>query len=244
MPLSQTQMDAISKIDGGTAILDQIEADINETKSMMEKKITTLTRENVERKRNIQELKSSLHSAEIDPEKPIGEQLAAIQERIKADASKGMKPDSEVAVLMKRIEKLEKDNQQEKSEKEQLKAQNKREKASAHFAPKLPDIFGKASSLILKNALVDGIITVDENGLPCVKGADGELLRDDEAMNELRRVHSDLVITKQKPGSGDLPNSGGKGKGDTKTATRTEFEGFTYEKKVKFGSEGGKIVEG
>jgi hypothetical protein len=244
MPLSQAQLDAISKIDGGTAILDQIEADITETKSVLDKKITTLTRENVERKRTIQELKTSLHSAELDPDKPIAEQLAALQERMKADASKGMKPEGEVAILMKRLEKLEKDYQQEKSEKEQLKVQNHREKASAHFAPKLPDIFGKASSLILKNALVDGIITVDENGMPCVKNSDGEFLKDDDAINELRRIHSDLVITKQKPGSGDLPNSGGKGRGDTKTATRTEFEALTYEQKVKFGAEGGKIVEG
>jgi ribosomal protein S16 len=240
MPLSQAQIEAISKLPDGSGILSTVEADIEAATASSASKMNALVRENVEKKSAVRNYVQQLEAIGFDPTKPLKNQFEELQEKTKGELSKGMKPTSEVDALAKKIERFEKALADSAAREESLKQQNRREKAAATFSPILPDHFGKASSLILKNAIADGIITIDENGQPGVKGADGEFYTGDAAINELKKIHADLVITKQKPGSGNTAGRGG-GTSQGKAITREEFNAMAMDQQMELVTKQGAV---
>jgi uncharacterized coiled-coil protein SlyX len=224
MPLSQAQIEAIGKIDGGTAIIDQIEADHESAVEQYKKTNSTLLRENVERKRTIQEMKLHIKNAGLDPEGSLEEQLTALSEKVKVEISKDVTPNKEVDALKKDMKSLM--DKFSQSEQQRIKAEEgiKTEKVKSHFAPKLVDHFGDNAELVLENGMVKGVFAVDENGQPGIKQGE-EILFGEQAFNALRQMYPKQAVTKQKGGAGDTGARGAKGaQGAAKTMSSEEYD--------------------
>jgi hypothetical protein len=224
MPLSQAQIEAIGKIDGGTEILDQIEADQELAVDTLTKTNATLLRENVSRKRTIQDMKTQIKNAGLDPEGSLEEQFAALTEKVKGEVSKDVTPNKEVEALRKDLKLLT--DKMIQSEQLRLKAEEgiKTEKVKSHFAPKLVDHFGDNAELVLENGMVKGVFTVDESGQPGIKQGE-EILFGEQAFNALRQMYPKQAVTKQKGGAGDTGARGAKGaQGAAKTMSSEEYD--------------------
>jgi hypothetical protein len=249
MPLSREQLEAIGKIDGGTSIIDQIESDLETAVNPYKDSIAKLTRENVERKRTIQEFKTHVKNAGLDPEAALEEQLAALTEKVKTESTRDVTPNKEVEMIRKEMKALA--DKFTQSETQRLKAEQdiKSERVKAAFAPKLPDHFGPAADLVLRAGLIDGVITTDEGGQPGVKvGEDFFLLSDgngEKALNALRQMHPQLAVSKQKGGAGDTGANGGKGNKSEKAMTTEQYHEQVSKGTdlTKFFAEGGIIKD-
>jgi hypothetical protein len=249
MALSKEMLDAISKLDNGSAILDQIEADVAEAAAPLKDANAKLLRENVERKRTIQEIKTHLKNAGLDPEAPLPDQLTALTEKVKTEVSKDVTPNKEVAAVKKELDDFKKKFETSQTELAAERQQTKLERVKAAFSPKLPEHFGPAADLILKTAVAEGVITVDETGNPGVKMGDDffplNAGNGEKAMNALRQLHPQLAVTKQKGGAGDTGAQGGKGAPAGKTMTTVEYHEKVArgEDTTKFFAEGGQLVD-
>lgn len=248
MPLTNAQIAAISKVEGGTEILDQIETDIKdgiekELKPLKDEK-AKIIRENVERKRIIQDLEAHLQTVGLDPKAPLEEQLTALTEKLKGEVSKNATPNKEVDAIRKEMESMKK--KIEASDLARVAAENmaKTEKVKSHFAPKLADHFGDNSELVLENGMTKGLFTVDESGNPCVKVGD-EFFTGDQALNSLRQLYPKQAITRQKGGAGDTAARGGQGGAAGKTMTTEEYNAKVIkgEDVLKFFADGGQIAD-
>jgi len=249
MPLSQNQIDAIGKMSDGAAILETIEADISAAVSSaifpLDKKIKELTRETMSHKAAARTFSQQITELGLDPTKPLKDQIDALQENVKKQAIEGTAPSAELTKMQKRLEAAEKAIADSNAEKAQLQAQNKRERASSHFAPTLNEHFGKASGLLLENLLNKGTITVDDENRPGLKNEDGDFVTGDAAVALLKKMYPDLVVVKQRPGSGGTGASGGSSNNSgAKTVSRAEFESWSFEKKNDFFLKDKGVIEG
>ncbi len=256
MPLTEEQKDAVAKLPGGQAILDEIETDLTAAVTPLKDSVTKLTdlntkltRENVERKRWEQEYRLQMKSLGLDANKPIADLIEEMQEKVKATATKDMKPNAEVDAVNKKLADLTRKFELSEQARVDAEKATKLERVKAAIAPKLPEHFGNAADLILESGILKGHLTTDDSGNPGVKmGEDFIPLSEEEgakAMNALKQLYPKLAVVKQKGGAGDTPANGGKKTDKTKTMTTAEYNEKVSkgEDVQKFFSEGGQIVD-
>ena len=251
MPLSQVQKDAISKIQGGSDILAEVDSyetsiatltennrTVSETSKALEAKNKALTKENVSRKRAMQLTSDALKVAGLDPvggefglEPPVSlqVQIENLTGELKSSATKDMKPSAEVEAVKKELAAMKANMESEKNARLEAEKTTKLATVKAAIAPKLPEHFGNAADLILENGIANGRLTTNDAGEPGVM-MNGEFiaLAEEEgakAMNALKQMYPKQAVAKQKGGAGDTPANGGTGKqGSAKTITAEEYD--------------------
>jgi hypothetical protein len=214
----------------------------------LEGELSDVTRESIGRKTKIRDFESKYGSLTdkikrlgLDPDKDdVEEQFAALLEASK----KGLKPESEMTALMKKVEKLSTDLNGWKTQAEKATAEAEMAKARAAFSGKLGDHFGKASDILLDYATLKGIIAV-KDGVPGVSVDDDFVpLTVDKgpgAIDVLKKLYPQFAITKQQPGGKDVSTRPEAGSGDKKTLSMNEFEALPHAEKAAYVKEGGKV---
>lgn len=214
----------------------------------LEAELTDVTRESIGRKGKIREydtkygsLTEKIKRLGLDPDADdIEEQF---NQRIE-ESKKGYKPESEMQVLMKKVEKLSGEINTWKSQAEKASAEADLAKARAAFSGKLGDHFGKASDILLDYATLKGIIAV-KDGVPGVTVDDDfvplTVEKGPGAIDVLKRLYPQFAITKQVAGGKDVSTKPESGTGDIKSISMNEFEALPHAQKAAFVKEGGKV---
>ena len=214
----------------------------------LESELTDVTRESIGRKTKIREYDGKMSSLTerikklgLDPDKDdIEEQFAAKLE----ESKKGLKPESEMTALMKKVEKLSAEINGWKSQAEKASAEAEMSKARAAFSGKLVDHFGKASDILLDYATMKGIIAV-KDGVPGVSVDDDfvplSVEKGPGAIDVLKKLYPQFAITKQVSGGRDVSTRPDAGAGTIQSLGMKEFEALPHAEKSSFVKGGGKI---
>jgi hypothetical protein len=249
MALSKDQRDLISKIENGQAILDEIDKSLKEVAEPLNAQIKKLTGDDMNKRKYISELREQLKAVNLDPddkEKPLAEQVEALQTKVKESATKGYKPNSEFEAqqkeMQKELKKLNDSLAKMAQEKADADKQAKMIKAQADYGKFFDDTF-VGGDLLLEKVIKEGEVVSDGK----ISGVmDGDtFLTGDEASAALKKKYSNRVITNQKTGSGNTPPNGGTRAKEGKTMTGEEF----YKKQAaaedlsKFFADGGQLTD-
>jgi hypothetical protein len=180
----------------------------------------------------------------LDPEGDVDEQLE--QMFAKETTKKNLKPASEMETLSKQLSKLTSELTTWKETAAKAEKEAMLEKCRTAFGSKLPDHFGKSSSLVLDNAILKGLVTV-EKGIPGVTVDDEFFPIESEkgklsGIDALKKVYSDHVIVKQKSGGSDVHTQITMGAGKEQIS-RSDFEQLAPVAKISYMKEVGSFSE-
>jgi chaperonin cofactor prefoldin len=247
MALSKEQREMLLKVEGGQAILDEVDKSLKEVVEPLNAQIKKLTGDDMNKRKYISELREQLKAVNLDPddkEKPLAEQIEALQTKVKETATKGFKPNAEFEALQKEIKKTGDALAKMAGEKAEADKKAKMKTAQAAYSTTFNEIFGLTSKFILDEAINKGIITVsdaDEAGV-----MDGDtFLTGDEALASIKKKYSPYVVTNQRKGSGNTPPNGGSGAREGKTMSNEEYNQKVAkgEDLSKFFADGGQLVD-
>ena len=182
----------------------------------------------------------------FDPDEDIEEQFPALIEKVTKE--KGFKPSAEFDKLMQRIEKLSTEVAEWKGTAERKDKESQVEKASTALDPLLTEAFGKAAPVVRDLLKLKGVIAL-KDGIAGIQNGDEFIPITAEkgkisALDFVKQTFPDLVVTKQKGGSGGAANNKGAGGGTNKDMVdRVTFETFTGPKKIEYMAKVGQFTD-
>lgn len=231
-------------------ILQEIEeterevARLNSENSDRRVRITQAEKDKKARETELTDLRDKMKKIGFDTDSDIEEQFPSLIDRITKD--KGYKPSSEVDALTRKLDAINKKLEVAEATAAKEKLEGMIEKVAGVFEPVLNENFGKAAPLIKKLlrttgrfAVKDGVegIQNGEDFLPLV-AEKGSL----SAIDQLKKEYGDLVVAKQKPGTGGSGTNKTTGAND-KVISRTEFDALAPLAKMDFFKHGGQLSE-
>lgn len=208
-----------------------------------------VTEESKKRKLSIRDLNSLLEKVKkigIDPEGDVDEQFEKLFEE--SSKKKNLKPASEMETLSKQLAKLTNELTTWKETAAKNEKEAKLEKCKSAFSGKLAEPFGKSAGLILDNAILRGLITVDEKGNPGV-------MQDDEffpiesdkgklnGIDALKKIFADHVVAKQKNGGSDVRTQISNQSSGKEPISRSDFEQLGPLAKINYMKEVGQFSD-
>lgn len=247
MTLTQAQREALTKVDGGTDILEGVDGMVTEI-AQLKSDNKKISGNDLNSRKALSALRTQFKAVGLDidsQDKSIADQLEELQEKTKEEANKGMKSSAEVEKLAAEIKNLKTTIESEKTAR--LNAENaaKLERARSTFSPLLTEHFIDPS-IVLESLMNKGSLTVDENNVAAIKIGE-ELITDPEkVITALRQLYPKLAVAKQKGGAGDTAARGGEKDKNTKTITSEEYNAKAAdpaktEELQKFFKDGGVI---
>lgn len=177
----------------------------------------------------------------FNPDEDIEAQFPTIIEKVTKE--KGFKPSNEFDKLMAKIEKLSGEVAEWKGAAEREKREAQVEKAGTQFDPALSEAFGKSAPVVKELLKLKGQLTLKE-GVPGIQNGEEFIPLNAEkgavsAIDFVKKIYPDLVITKQKGGAGGSPSNKGAGGGGATDGmiSREEFEKLDGPAKLKYMNE-------
>jgi hypothetical protein len=172
----------------------------------------------------------------LDPDGDLEHQFPALIEKITKE--KGYKPSSEFDTLKKTIETLSKEVTEWKGTAEKEKKESQVEKASTALDPLLTEAFGKAAPVVRDLLKLRGVITLKDGVAGIQNGEEFIPITAEKgkisALDFMKQAFPDLVVTKQKGGSGGAANSKGAEGANKDMVDRVTFETFSGPKKLEY----------
>jgi hypothetical protein len=177
----------------------------------------------------------------FDPDVELDEQFEKITKE------KGLRPSSDVDALTKKIQTLtDKITAQEAAT---VLAQHEAsiEKASNLFDPLLKDTFDKSADVVKELLKLKGKIAL-KDGVPGILRGEEFIPLEAEsgsvsAIDIIKKEYANLVVAKQKPGSGSSPNNRSAGGKENEMIDRATFETLSPDKKFAYMSKIGQLSD-
>jgi uncharacterized protein (UPF0335 family) len=200
-----------------------------------------LVRESMSRKDAIRNMHQSLKDVGFDPTKPINDQLENFIASKVSEKTKDTKPLSDFDKLNKNLADVMQRLERSETEAKQANRKIKVEKVKNSVTDLLSSSFGKATNLIVKSAISDGQIEVDDDG-NAVLNIDGQqidLQDKDKFVATMRKSYQDLLFTEQKGGSNSRSTYTSN---NAKMISLSDFETLSQAEKRKYMTEVGKFI--
>lgn len=181
----------------------------------------------------------------FNPDEDIEQQFPALIEKVTKE--KGFKPSGEFDKLMQKIETLSKEVTEWKGTAEREKKESQVEKASTLLDPAFTEAFGKSAPVVKELLKLKGAIVL-KDGVPGIQSGEEFIPLNAEkgsisAIDHVKQLYPDLVVTKQKGGSGGSPsNKGGEGV-NKDVVDRATWEGWPAPRKAEYMVKVGKFTE-
>ena len=180
-----------------------------------------------------------------DDEADFNGQMTTIVDKVTKD--KGYKPSSEFDSLKKMVDNLTKEvtTWKDTAERERKSAQT--EKAATMFDPLLTEAFGKSAHVVKELLQLKGCIVLKDGVAGIQSGDDFIPLNADKgslsAIDHIKGLFPDLVVTKQKGGTGGASSNKGAEAANKDMVDRATFETFTPQKKMEYMQKVGNFTD-
>lgn len=201
-----------------------------------------LIRESMSRKDAIRTMHQSLKDVGFDPTKPINEQLESFISSKVSEKTKDTKPLSDFEKLNRNLADVMQRLERSENEAKQANKKIKVDKVKETVTGLLSNSFGKATNLIVKNAIADGQIEVDDDG-NAILNIDGQQINlqdKDKFVASMRKSYQDLLFTEQKGGSNSRSTYNDNVSG--KMMSLSDFEVLSQGEKRKYMTDVGKFI--
>lgn len=207
-------IEAISKMDNGSELLDAIKSEINdkgkENKSLRDR----LKAFGDKDAKAVTEIFSALESLDIDLTGDISEQLSALEKKVGSKVADDYA--KQIKTLQKSVETLQKTLADEQAAKASLSAENKRKTIESN----LSGVFGSKvlnPSVALKYHIQNGDFDLSEDGKIVYKSKTGDIISlTDGNIDLYLKDYPEAVKNVQTPGAGSAPKDKGGDQGGQK----------------------------
>ncbi len=233
-------------------------ADVLQEIEDQEKEVARLNYENADRRKKYNDIEKDKRASEtalntlrekmeklgFKSDEDIEEQFPGLIEKVTKD--KGLKPATEFDALTKKLDAINKKLELAEAAAAKEKHDAMIEKVGGIFDPALSETFGKAAPIIKdllrtkgKFAMKDGVAGI-QNGdefvpLTAEKGSPS-------AIDLLKKDFADMVVTKQRLGTGGSPNAK-TGTTGNEILTREEFDNLPPAKRTEYMAKVGQLAE-
>ncbi len=247
MPLTAEQKKLITD----PAILQEIEdtekevARLNYENSDRRTKYAQSEKAKNEAATKLDKLQAAMEKVGLNADEDIEEQFPRLIDKVTKE--KGFKPSSEVEALSKNLEKLTKKLEAAEAQAAAEKRETMVMQAASQFDPALTESFGKAAPIIRDLLRSRGRFAI-KDGVPGLQNGDEFIPLNAEkgsqsAIDLLKKDYADLVVTKQKPGTGGSGVTKTGGGNNDKLISREEFDQLPLHKRSEFFANGGQLAE-
>jgi hypothetical protein len=189
-------------------------------------------------------LRESMEKVGLRTDSDIEEQFPVLIEKITKD--KGYKPSSEVDALTKQVAALTKKYEAAEAAAVAEKREAMLERVGGTFDPLLQESFGVAAPLVKDLLRTKGRFAM-KDGVAGIQNGDEFLPLNAEkgsvsAIDQLKKEYGNLVVTKQRPGTGGGGANNTSGKND-KLMSRADFDALAPLARMDFMKNGGQLSE-
>ncbi len=189
-------------------------------------------------------LRESMEKVGLRTDSDIEEQFPVLIEKITKD--KGYKPSSEVDALTKQVAALTKKYEAAEAAAVAEKREAMLERVGGTFDPLLQENFGVAAPLVKDLLRTKGRFAM-KDGVAGIQNGDEFLPLNAEkgsvsAIDQLKKEYGNLVVTKQRPGTGGGGANNTSGKND-KLMSRADFDALAPLARMDFMKNGGQLSE-